>query len=47
MPRTEPYRAWATFQFTAASGRINECDVLIAVPAGSTFWSSRGTRAGS
>lgn len=34
MPRTEPYRAWATFQFTAASGRINECDVLIAVPAG-------------
>ncbi|WP_437005073.1 NERD domain-containing protein [Streptomyces sp. enrichment culture] len=34
MPRTEPYRAWATFQFTAASGRINECDVLIAVPGG-------------
>ncbi|MFC5851422.1 BREX system serine/threonine kinase PglW [Streptomyces chlorus] len=34
MPRTEPYRAWATFQFTAASGRTNECDVLIAVPGG-------------
>ncbi|WP_406838516.1 BREX system serine/threonine kinase PglW [Streptomyces sp. AHU1] len=34
MPKTEPYRAWATFQFTAASGRINECDVLIAVPGG-------------
>lgn len=34
MPRTEPYRAWATFQFTGASGRINECDALIAVPGG-------------
>ncbi|MBQ1090139.1 BREX system serine/threonine kinase PglW [Streptomyces sp. B93] len=34
MPRTEPYRAWATFQFTGASGRVNECDVLIAVPGG-------------
>lgn len=34
MPKTDPYRAWATFQFTAASGRINECDVLIAVPGG-------------
>ncbi|MGY4982425.1 BREX system serine/threonine kinase PglW [Streptomyces sp. 900105755] len=34
MPTTEPYRAWATFQFTGASGRINECDVLIAVPGG-------------
>ncbi|WP_324789119.1 BREX system serine/threonine kinase PglW [Streptomyces sp. H51] len=34
MPKTEPYRAWATFQFTGASGRINECDVLIAVPGG-------------
>nr|WP_318214076.1 NERD domain-containing protein [Streptomyces sp. SCL15-6] len=34
MPGTEPYRAWATFQFTGASGRINECDVLIAVPGG-------------
>jgi serine/threonine protein kinase len=34
MPKNEPYRAWATFQFTGASGRINECDVLIAVPGG-------------
>ncbi|MER6470311.1 BREX system serine/threonine kinase PglW [Streptomyces collinus] len=34
MPKTEPFRAWATFQFTAASGRINECDVLVAVPGG-------------
>jgi serine/threonine protein kinase len=34
MPQAEPYRAWATFQFTAASGRVNECDLLIAVPGG-------------
>ncbi|CAG7628035.1 BREX system serine/threonine kinase PglW [Actinacidiphila bryophytorum] len=34
MPPAEPYRAWATFTFTAQSGRINECDLLIAVPAG-------------
>ncbi|MFE2487233.1 BREX system serine/threonine kinase PglW [Streptomyces mirabilis] len=34
MPAAEPYRAWATFSFTAQSGRINECDLLIAVPAG-------------
>lgn len=34
MPQVEPYRAWATFSFTAASGRVNECDLLIAVPAG-------------
>lgn len=34
MPQAEPYRAWATFSFTAASGRINECDLLIAVPGG-------------
>ncbi|MFC4035535.1 BREX system serine/threonine kinase PglW [Streptomyces polygonati] len=34
MPTAEPYRAWATFSFTAQSGRINECDLLIAVPAG-------------
>ncbi|MFE0962216.1 BREX system serine/threonine kinase PglW [Streptomyces fungicidicus] len=34
MPGSEPYRAWATFQFTGASGRINECDALIAVPGG-------------
>ncbi|MHC0429476.1 BREX system serine/threonine kinase PglW [Streptomyces sp. O3] len=34
MPQAEPYRAWATFSFTAMSGRVNECDLLIAVPAG-------------
>ncbi|MCC9307586.1 BREX system serine/threonine kinase PglW [Kitasatospora sp. RB6PN24] len=34
MPPAEPYRAWATFSFTARSGRVNECDLLIAVPAG-------------
>ncbi|MBD0735473.1 serine/threonine protein kinase [Streptomyces sp. CBMA29] len=34
MPPAEPYRAWATFTFTAQSGRINECDLLVAVPAG-------------
>jgi serine/threonine protein kinase len=34
MPNAEPYRAWATFSFTAASGRVNECDLLIAVPGG-------------
>ncbi|MGC7099483.1 BREX system serine/threonine kinase PglW [Amycolatopsis lurida] len=34
MPDAEPYRAWATFSFTAMSGRINECDLLIAVPSG-------------
>jgi serine/threonine protein kinase len=34
MPNAEPYRSWATFSFTAASGRINECDLLIAVPGG-------------
>ncbi|MFZ3494078.1 BREX system serine/threonine kinase PglW [Streptomyces sp. 5.8] len=34
LPAAEPYRAWATFSFTAQSGRINECDLLVAVPAG-------------
>ena len=34
MPEAEPYRAWATFSFTAQSGRVNECDLLVAVPAG-------------
>jgi len=34
MPAAEPYRAWATFSFTAQSGRINECDLLIAVTGG-------------
>ncbi|MBO0510537.1 BREX system serine/threonine kinase PglW [Streptomyces beijiangensis] len=34
MPRVEPYRAWATFRFTGVTGRVNECDLLIAVPGG-------------
>ncbi|MFE0803713.1 BREX system serine/threonine kinase PglW [Streptomyces sp. NPDC058812] len=34
MPKAEPYRAWATFQFTGPSGRVSECDLLIAVPGG-------------
>ncbi len=34
MPAAEPYRAWATFSFTASNGRVNECDLLIAVPRG-------------
>ena len=34
MPAAEPYRAWATFSFTAASGRIHECDLLIVTPGG-------------
>ncbi|QRK93797.1 BREX system serine/threonine kinase PglW [Saccharopolyspora erythraea] len=34
MPNTEPFRAWATFSFTAGSGRINECDLFIATPGG-------------
>ncbi|WP_285505844.1 BREX system serine/threonine kinase PglW [Actinokineospora sp. NBRC 105648] len=34
LPDVEPFRAWATFSFTANSGRINECDLFVAVPAG-------------
>ncbi|MGA4865346.1 BREX system serine/threonine kinase PglW [Streptomyces lavendulocolor] len=34
MPNAEPYRAWATFRFTGVTGRVNECDLLIAVPGG-------------
>ncbi|WP_441247344.1 BREX system serine/threonine kinase PglW [Kitasatospora sp. McL0602] len=34
MPQTEPFRAWATFSFTASSGRVNECDLLVLVPRG-------------
>ncbi|HEX5493997.1 MAG TPA: NERD domain-containing protein, partial [Mycobacteriales bacterium] len=34
MPDTEPYRAWAIFSFTAASGRVNECDLFIATTNG-------------
>ncbi|MEU5697189.1 protein kinase [Actinosynnema sp. NPDC020468] len=29
-----PHRAWATFTFTAPTGRVNECDLLFAAPAG-------------
>ncbi|MEV4628615.1 BREX system serine/threonine kinase PglW [Micromonospora sp. NPDC049523] len=34
MPDAEPYRAWATFSFTAATGHVREVDLLVAVPAG-------------
>lgn len=34
MPAAEPFRAWATFSFNAPSGRIHECDLLIATPGG-------------
>ena len=34
MPRSAPHYAWACFSFTARSGRINECDLFIAVPRG-------------
>ncbi len=34
MPDAEPYRAWQTFTFTAASGHVREVDLLIATPGG-------------
>ncbi|HXR74121.1 BREX system serine/threonine kinase PglW [Actinocrinis sp.] len=34
MPDLPPYRAVALFTFTAFSGRVNECDLFIAVPGG-------------
>jgi serine/threonine protein kinase len=34
MPGAEPFRAWATFSFTARSGRVHECDLFIATPGG-------------
>ena len=34
MPMNEPFRAWATFSFTARSGRVNECDLFIVTPGG-------------
>ncbi|RJQ78831.1 BREX system serine/threonine kinase PglW [Pseudonocardiaceae bacterium YIM PH 21723] len=34
MPPAEPYRAWATFQFAENSGRVWECDLLIATTGG-------------
>jgi hypothetical protein len=30
----EPYRAWQTFTFTAASGHVREVDLFIATPGG-------------
>ena len=32
MPDAEPYRAWQTFTFTAATGHVREVDLLIATP---------------
>ncbi|AUS81915.1 BREX system serine/threonine kinase PglW [Actinoalloteichus sp. AHMU CJ021] len=34
LPRAEPYRAWATFSFTSSTGRVHECDLLVAAPNG-------------
>jgi serine/threonine protein kinase len=34
MPNAEPYRAWQTFTFTAASGHVREVDLFIATPGG-------------
>ena len=34
MPEAEPYRAWQTFTFTAASGHVREVDLFIATPGG-------------
>ncbi|WP_199485230.1 BREX system serine/threonine kinase PglW [Actinomadura craniellae] len=34
VPKNEPYRAWATFSFTARSGRVNECDLFLVTPSG-------------
>lgn len=34
MPQAEPYRAWQTLTFTAASGHVREVDLLIATPRG-------------
>ncbi|WP_253887798.1 protein kinase domain-containing protein [Actinokineospora diospyrosa] len=34
MPDAEPYRAWAGFSFTAVSGRVCECDLLVCAPRG-------------
>jgi serine/threonine protein kinase len=33
-PDAEPYRAWQTFTFTAASGHVREVDLFIATPGG-------------
>ena len=34
LPGAEPYRAWQTFTFTAATGHVREVDLLIATPGG-------------
>src|ERR1700685_1723364 len=34
MPDAEPYRAWQTITFTAASGHVREVDLFIATPGG-------------
>lgn len=34
MPEVEPYRAWQTFTFTAATGHVREVDLLLAAPGG-------------
>ncbi|MFI0739153.1 BREX system serine/threonine kinase PglW [Streptomyces sp. NPDC021100] len=42
MPATAPHYAWATFSFTAMSGRINECDLFISTPRGLYLVESKG-----
>lgn len=44
MPKVEPYRAWATFSFTARSGRVNECDLFIVTPGGLYLVELKGHR---
>ena len=34
LPDAEPYRAFATFTFTAKNGRVHEIDLLVATPSG-------------
>ena len=34
LPEAEPYRAFATFTFTAKNGRVHEIDLLVATPSG-------------
>lgn len=34
MPKTEPYRAWHTFTFTARTGHVRELDLFLAAPGG-------------
>lgn len=44
MPKVEPYRAWATFSFTARSGRVNECDLFLVTPGGLYLVELKGHR---